>query len=329
MHRHPRSFYQGITILLSALLVTLFACSPDTANDEQDNPSQTPASSLSPFDNVNDILLPTEDAVVALSPSATEKSLESCLTPYGGSVCIAYRNLGSGSLKDFSINGSSERTAASMIKLVILAEAFDQVSCGDLSLDTLKTIRQSDVVGGTGILQFSGVGTVVTIEELARLMIAESDNTATNMLIDIVGMDAVNEEAANLGLVHTKLQRKMLDNAAAEQGLENIMSADDVASILTLIYYGVFYNADLSALALSFLEQQSDSSGIPTALPTGTVFAHKTGTLSYVQNDGGIVLAENPYVLVVMTEGIDNSEALSLMAKITMLVEEARDEAVT
>ena len=222
----------------------------------------------------------------------------------------------------FSVNGDTSLVAASMIKLAVLAEFLDEVENGDIAMEEPYTLQAEDIVGGTGSVQSAGAGSTFTFEEFARLMICESDNVAANVLIDRMGMDAVNAQMKELGLDNTQLVRRMMDEAAMAQRKENLMSAEDAAILLARIYRGQLVSETASAFALEALEAQTDSAGLTRGLPEGVVFAHKTGTLAMVRNDGGIVEAEKPYVLVVFCSGAEQSAAYDLMDKISMLVYE-------
>ena len=222
----------------------------------------------------------------------------------------------------FSVNGDTPLVAASMIKLAILAEFLQEVDSGAIAMEDTYTVQPEDIVGGTGSVQSAGVGATYTYAELARLMICESDNVAANVLIDRMGMDAVNAQAKKLGLARTHLNRKMMDEEAMAQRVENLMSAEDAAVLLSLIYRGQLVSETASTFAFEALEAQADSAGIAAGLPEGVVFAHKTGTLPLVKNDGGIVEAPKPYVLVVFFSGAEDSTAFDLMARISSLVYE-------
>ncbi len=216
-----------------------------------------------------------------------------------------------------SIGGEQQMYAASMIKLVIAAAFMDRVEAGTYSLDGTYTLQADDIVGGTGSLSGMGAGASVTYRELVERMIYESDNTSANILIDAVGMDAVNAKAASLGMLSTQLNRRMMDEAAVAAGIENYTSADDVAKILDMIYRGTLVSSDASAVILHALEMQQDSQGIAAGLPE-VVFAHKTGTLSTVRHDGGIVEGDHPFVLSITCggEGFYEGGANTAMAEI-------------
>ena len=187
-------------------------------------------------------------------------------------------------------------------------------------MDEPYAVRAEDIVGGTGSVQSSPIGTVYTYAELARLMICESDNVAANVLIGRMGMDAVNEQAEALGLSGTRLVRLMMDEEAMADRQENLMAAQDAAVLLTQIWRGQLVSETASRFALEALEAQSDATGLLQGLPKGTAFAHKTGTLALVENDGGIVEGDKPYVLVVFCSGAEESTALDLMSRISEYV---------
>lgn len=203
------------------------------------------------------------------------------------------------------VQADRSQRSASMIKLIILNELFEQINQGSVSLDEGYTLTGGDIVGGTGVLQGRGAGATVTFSEMAELMISASDNVATNVIINRLGMDSINARAAELGLGGTSLNRLMMDTDAIAAGIENYMSARDAATLLQMIHAGTFVDAQASQFAMSALQNQSDSAGILAGLQ-GAAFAHKTGTLSNAQNDAGIVLGNHPYVLSVFCEAGDS-----------------------
>ncbi len=226
-----------------------------------------------------------------------------------------------------SVDGVAGKPSASMIKLLILNELMDQVNQGLVSLDESYTLTSSDLVGGTGTLQGRGAGATTTFREMAQLMISASDNVATNVIIDRIGMGAINEQAAQLGLTGTSLNRYMMDTEALAAGVDNYMSSSDAATLLRMVYDGTFVNSEASRFALDALKAQTDGNGIAGGL--GNVeFAHKTGTLSNAQNDAGIVLGEHPYVLSVFCTAssggyFSQAEAYNVMTRCAQLAENA------
>ena len=213
--------------------------------------------------------------------------------------------------------------SASMIKMLIAHAFLEQVKAGAFSLDDTYTLKGSDIVGGTGTLCELGAGAEVTYREILMRMINVSDNTGTNILIDAVGMDAINEDAKRLKLKQTELNRHMMDYDAIAAGLDNYTCASDMAKLMRRVYKGTFVDADSSALVLEALRQQEDWCGIKNGLPEGTSFAHKTGTHTLVRHDGGIVEGDHPFVLVVLCGGDDTyyeQGALDAMANVASAV---------
>ena len=111
--------------------------------------------------------------------------------------------------------------AASMIKIFILAKAYEDIQSGSLRRNETFTLTPDNVVGGAGILQGRGYGTRVSLQEALNLMITESDNTAANLLIDRLGMDRINSYMQSHGYTHGVLRRKMIDTEAMREGREN------------------------------------------------------------------------------------------------------------
>lgn len=214
------------------------------------------------------------------------------------SVFLAYPKL---SAENFLYNNKPMRSA-SMIKVFILAATMEKVQNGEISLDEPIILQYSDKVGGSGILADYSSGTEFSLREILRLMIAESDNTATNIIIDRIGMDAINNYISRNGYYDTILRRKMMDMNAIYAGRENFSSAKDLGDIFVKIYNHNCVSETCDDIMIDFLIGQTDTDCFPAALP-GKVIAHKTGALSGLYDDGGIIYnGENDAVLVIMTE---------------------------
>lgn len=259
------------------------------------------------------------EAVAPVSaPEGLQDALEQATKAHAGAYAVACASADGSWLA--SVNGDEPFVSASIIKLAILGTLLDQAQSGVLSLDDSVTVDPSDVVGGTGVIQASGAGGSYTYRQLAAYMIQDSDNIATNLIIDAVGMPAVNEYARGIGLAETVLNRRMMDFST---DVENYTSANDVAHMLQLIYQGKLVSPDASEFALDLLKGQHDGAGLLEGLPAGSVFAHKTGTLDGVFNDGGIVLAASPYVMVVLSSDAERSQAQDSMADVAQKADSA------
>lgn len=197
---------------------------------------------------------------------------------------------------------------ASTIKLAILYELFKQSDEGTLSLDTVRPLDRQQVVGDTGVLA-ELTAPAMPLRDYATLMVVLSDNTATNVLIDAVGMSNVTARMAALGLKETKLRRKMIDTAAARRGDENVSTPAEIARLLELLFRGEGIKKDSQEGLLAILKKSKDTP-LRRAIPAGVAVANKPGTLEGVEVDAGIVYVPgHPYVIAVMTTYLTHNAA--------------------
>jgi beta-lactamase class A len=193
---------------------------------------------------------------------------------------------------------------ASSIKIAVLAELYrqNQEASSKAKLTDLYTVQASDLVPDSDIMGgLTPSVTKITNRDLATMMVAVSDNSATNVLIDHVGMENVNHLLDSLGLSHTRLRRKMMDLKAAAEGRENISTPREMMTLLERIYRGKVLNQEMINDFLKVLSTHKDS-WIPRDLPEGLRVADKPGSLEGVRNDSGIVFVQNrPYVICIMT----------------------------
>ncbi|HET9407251.1 MAG TPA: serine hydrolase [Candidatus Sulfotelmatobacter sp.] len=222
-----------------------------------------------------------------------------------GVMGVAIEDLTTGD--HFFLHENEAFAQASSIKITVLAELYRQVQQGKLKLTDLYTVQASDLVPDSDIMNGLTPGvTRITLRDLATMMVAVSDNSATNVLIDRVGMENVNAMLDSLGLAHTRLRRKMMDLEAAKQGRENISTPREMMTLLDAIYRGKVLNHESSEDFFKVLSTNKDS-WIPRTLPPGLKIANKPGSLEAVRNDSGIVFVEGrPYVICVMTAFLRN-----------------------
>ena len=196
---------------------------------------------------------------------------------------------------------------ASSIKITVLANLYLQAQQGKLKLTDLYTVQSSDLVPDSDIMNGLTPGiTRVTLRDLATMMVAVSDNAATNVLIDRVGIENVNAMLDSLGLRHTRLRRKMMDLEAAKQGRENVSTPREMMTLLDAIYHGKLLNKEPTADFFKVLSTNKESF-IPRDLPPDLKVANKPGELEAVRNDSGVVFVEGrPYVICVMTSFLRN-----------------------
>ena len=199
----------------------------------------------------------------------------------------------------------------------------ERVRQGALSLDQTLTLHSSDKVGGAGVIAGFASGTELSLDTVLRYMITESDNTATNMVIDLLGMDAINAYIQRNGYHDTILQRKMMDFAAVDAGLENYTSAVDLGHFFVKLYNRSCVSPELDDVMLDYLAGQTDTECFPAALP-GVMIAHKTGELAQLYDDGGIIYQEGrPFIMVGMTENYSSrSMAISTLQQMLLVASE-------
>lgn len=208
--------------------------------------------------------------------------------------------------------------SASMIKMFVLAKAMEDAEAGKFSLNDKLILRDKDMVEGAGVLDGEPDGSQREIGELLELMIKESDNTATNMLIDYLGMENINQYLAEHQYTDTILQHKMMLSNA---GRQNFTSVRDTGDLFTRIYRRECVDKYHDGVILKYLLRQTDNECLPAVLP-GWQAAHKTGEVTGVYHDGGIFFGKDgTFVLVIMSESdigrtyvIEKMQAVAKMA---------------
>lgn len=203
---------------------------------------------------------------------------------------------------EFAVNADLLFPTASIIKVPILLEFYNQVAAGDIDPYELHGLRDDVKVGGSGVLQFMSEETRLILEDWANLMINLSDNTATNHMIDVVGMENVNSLLDRLGLEKTRLLRKMQAGVDPDK-IENLTTPREFSRLMMMIknHYGL--DAEVCEKTLDVLKLYKDGI-IFEALPEDHAVADKSGWMGGVQCDSGIVYTEEPYIVTVMASHI-------------------------
>ncbi|AOT72618.1 serine hydrolase [Geosporobacter ferrireducens] len=210
--------------------------------------------------------------------------------------------------------------SASTIKILIMTEALNQIQQGKYQLEEKVSIMEEEKVPYSIISDLTT--DFYTFQDLITLMIIVSDNTATNVLIDLLGFDAINEMATKIGLKNTQLKRKMMDFEAAQMGRQNITTAIDMAMLMEKIFNREILNEKLCNHAIDILKRQKDKIMLKRYIPEDTVIAHKTGDLANLNHDIGIFyLPQQTYLLgVFVTEAQSNLAAQQIIGEISKLV---------
>jgi beta-lactamase class A len=266
---------------------------------------------------------------------------------FSGQVAIAFQRFSDGSTKfttgssSYILNAGKTMRAASLIKIPILTCALEKVTRGELDLTQRHVLKMDEVAGGAGILHTLQDGLQLTLHDLLTFMIIVSDNTATNMVIDLCGQDAINAYCQNLGLMQTKLIGKLQLpenkwNEAQRRGERNSTCAADMLGLLVRLEQRELLPDDLTKVAIDILKRQQFTEALSRYLPRDAelfdeyvTVASKSGCLRGLWHDAGIIYDKhyNPlYTLVVMTDGsADESysweqEGMMLIANVSRAV---------
>jgi beta-lactamase class A len=265
------------------------------------------------------VTAPTYAQLARLQPR-----LEQRITRHNGVVGLSVIDLRTG--EQLSIRGDEAFPSASVIKVPILVELFHQIERGPLKLSDPVVMLASDQRPGSGILQFLTAPLQLTVGDAATLMIILSDNTATNLVLDRVGITYVNARMDSLGLKQTRLHSKVfnrpssIDTAGSRKWGLGVTTPAEMAEILARLYRGQIVSDSASKAMIAILRNNFDSEEIPRFLPPDATVAHKTGKLNAARHDCGIVYSkQRDYVLCVLTaENADQSWRLETEARITI-----------
>lgn len=217
------------------------------------------------------------------------------IQPAGGQWGIVIEDLdGKGSLK---LNPDVEFTAASVIKVPIMMAAFREARKGTVRLDDRIILRKEDKVGGSGVLFEFHNGLEITLQDAINLMIVVSDNTATNLVIDAIGKETVNLYMVEKGLKGSRLENYLMK--PRPYGPWNKITAGDISLLFKGLALRTIDNPGDCDAMIEILKRQQYNEKIPRYLPREAVCAHKTGEVSGVTHDAGIVKSPSAYFVIV------------------------------
>lgn len=237
-----------------------------------------------------------------------EKRIEAELKSYDGKMCI-YADDMKGNV--IAIGADEEFETASSIKTYILACLFDEIEKGNASLDDMITYEESHVVDGSGVLCSLEPGAVLRVKDAATLMIIVSDNIATNMMIDYLGLDAINACIQKLGCKDTVLHNPINFEKYDKLGTT---TPRDYGSVFTRLAKHELISPEADEKMLEILKKQHYNSMITKDFPpfymdsdnTDDILirvASKSGSMDACRNDGGIIFTPyGPYVLVMLNK---------------------------
>jgi len=270
--------------------------------------------------------------VAQVAPASTlESRVREVIDASGAEVAVAFRTLDGRS--ELLIAPDTPFHAASTMKVPVMIELFRQAHAHILTLDDPLAIRNefhSIVDGSTFALSdgddsdkevYAAAGKTLTLRQLCEAMITVSSNFAANLLIERLGVDNIRRTVKTLGADGMQVLRGVEDQRAYEKGMNNTTTARGLLVLFDRLAHGTAVDPQSDAEMVAILKRQQFNTAIPAGLPGGTAVAHKTGNITRIHHDAGIVYAPSPYVLVVLVRGIDDlKKSAALMAAISKAI---------
>jgi beta-lactamase class A len=245
-----------------------------------------------------------------------EKVIENTLQSMKGDFSVILKDLKSGKVF-FEKDADRQLPSASTIKLLIMIEAYRCFLTGKLDLYSKVSISNADKVEFSLITEMNTDR--YTVKDLILLMMTISDNTATNVLIDILGMENINDTGIKLGLQGTKLQRKMMDFEAAKKGRQNLTVPRDMLKLMESLYKNEILTPQACSEMLSIMSTVVSRDFMIRYLPVDIRCAHKPGELDELNHDIGIVFTSScHYALGIFATGLkDNISGRQYIAQLS------------
>lgn len=261
--------------------------------------------------------------------------IEKILENFGGIVGVGFKDLKSG--EEFYINGDRKFLTASVFKVFVIIELYRQALEGKINLDERYLLRETDKTLGSGVLQHLQEGLNPTIRDLAKLMMTLSDNTATDIIMKMLGKGDINATIENLGLKNSRVALSTNEILLSITGAENIEEAKknfeegkinkggkwerdfeendvttpkDMVKIFEMLYWKKILTPEACMEIIEIMKNcETGEARIKRYLPFKVKVAHKTGTMPSVVNDAGIVFSpKGDYILVVFINGLEYEE---------------------
>jgi beta-lactamase class A len=235
-----------------------------------------------------------------------DDAVRAALAGFRGTVAIYAKNLDSGAT--YSLRGDERVRTASTIKVPIMVTAFAQVAAGTLRWDQEVVLAKEKKLGGSGVLGELADGTRLTLRDAVHLMIVVSDNTATNLVLDLVSADAVNAQMDALGLTHTRALRKVGGGGPSRANDDpvnrlfglGVSTPREMVTLLELLERGEVVGAEASREMIEVLKREQASDGIGRTLYDVPI-ASKSGALDRLRSDVAIVYTRRGRIAMAIT----------------------------
>ncbi|MFJ5772006.1 serine hydrolase [Psychrobacillus sp. NPDC093180] len=226
----------------------------------------------------------------------------------------------------WKLNGDELFYAASVIKVPIMVAVFSAVERGEISLTDEIILKEDDFVGGSGVIQHLTPGTALSICDIVMLMIIQSDNTATNILIDLVGVEPIVQTMKEAGMEKSTFYNKLMMNNPRPKGYNQI-TANDIGKLLKLMSTGKLVSEEASKQMIAIMKKQQIKDCLPEKLPspysnfnngmTPWELAHKTGWIPGTRHDVGIFyIGQRKLIATVLSKEEDDLVSKQVLAQI-------------
>lgn len=256
--------------------------------------------------------LPTPTVTQTLKLEEERQAIEQIIEPLRGTYGIYFRDLEKGDA--FSINGLEKMTAASLIKMPTLLTLYREADAGRINLDTVYKLQAADRRGGAGSLIGRPEGSEISYREMAKLMGQQSDNTAFNVIANkILSGEKIQNTISLLGMRQTSFE-------------DNLTTPEDMGLLFRKLYQEKVVSDKSRDEILSFITNTIWETRIPAGIPKGIKVSHKIGSEVGVISDAGIIFANKPFILVILSQNANEIEAGKALPEIAKKIYELYEQ---
>lgn len=238
-----------------------------------------------------------------------------------GDIGICFINLETG--QRFFCGNCDVFPASGTVKLMTLVECFKAFEEHRLQPEEIYCLNEKDKMYTDGpcygILHFLDDGLKLTMMDLCKLMVIVADNQACNILIDRLGMDAINRTFYSLGYPNMRINRKIFDEEKIARGVDNVVSVKEMATLFERLYRGQLVSPEASCRMIELMEKHQRTSILPYLFKETAKIAHQTGFDEDTIIDGGILYFDTPFVLTMAASKTDIRKAQTIMRDITQI----------